>query len=315
MKPLLLATFILAASHASAQKIQKFYDWQWNETDLPHARFLSITEHTDSGWHRQDFYLSSNSLQMEGTCEDSACKIHNGKFVFAYPDKKLESTGRYAHGKRQGLWLTLHPDGTLADSTVYEAGNPVGTRLSWYRNGMPADSAFYNPDGSGVNVGWFDNGQPSFGGLYAAGYKKNGRWRYYHKNGRLSSIEGYDHGNLTEKQYFNEEGQALTDTTTKDHNAVFRGGSQDWVKYLDGHLHWPSDYTIVNSDQVTVVVSFTIDEDGKVIDAYISMPFHPSFDKIALNTILHSPAWKPAFQHNRRVRYQARQPVIFSQPE
>lgn len=184
-----------------------------------------------------------------------------------------------------------------------------------YRNGYPKDSATYKPDGSGVHIGWFDNGNPSFAGVLAAGFQKNGRWQFYHKNGHLSAVEIYDHGKLINKQYFDEQGNAMTDTSNTDRAAVYRTGLDDWGKYLDHHLHWPNNYTIVHSDAVAVVVSFSVDEDGKVVDPYVSIPFHTAFDKIALDAILHSPAWKPAMDHNRRIRSEAHQPVVFKQPD
>ena len=58
---------------------------------------------------------------------------------------------------------------------------------------------------------------------------------------------------------------------------------------------------------------FTIS--GKVIDAEVSLPFHPEFDKIALSIIKDSPAWTPATAHNRKVKAYRRQPITFAQPE
>lgn len=63
--PLFLAG-LLCTLGSTAQKTQKFYDFQWNEADIAHARFTAVTELTDSGWHRQDFYIKGPSLQMDG---------------------------------------------------------------------------------------------------------------------------------------------------------------------------------------------------------------------------------------------------------
>ena len=315
MKLLALFPLALASLTASAQQIRKFYDYQWKDSDAAHARFYTVIEPTDSGWHRQDFFLHGPSLQMDGYFEDSACKKHNGKFTFAYPNKTVESTGRYLHGKKQGLWLTYHLDGSMADSTVYEAGFPVGTTLAWYANGYPSDSAVYNADGSGVHVGWFDNGNVSYAGMLSAGFKPHGIWKYYHKNGHVSAVELYDHGVLKDKQYFTENGEPMTDTTNRDSKAVFRNGEKDWQKYLGTHLYWPQNFEITNADVVVVVVTVTINEDGKVEDAYVSIPFAPRFDEIALNAVRHSPPWTPARQHNRKIKYHYRQPVTFQQSE
>lgn len=313
MKLPCLTFLLLAAYGAAAQKMEKFYDFNWKETDVSHARFYSIIENTDSGWHRRDYYLHGPTLQMEGWYMDSACKILAGDFMYVYPNKKLESRGRYLLGKKQGLWITWHPNGMMADSTVYDNGHPTGTRLGWYSNGYPSDSSVYDPDGSGVEVRWFDNGNPSSAGRLAAGFKRHGRWQFFHKNGRISAIELYDHGQLVNKQYFSEDGQPVTDTTDRSTSATFNGGNTAWLKYLGKHLYFPDDYKITNSDEAAVVITMTVDEDGKVVDAYVSTPFYPAFDNIALAAVRHSPPWQPAKDHNRRVSAVFRQPVIFQQ--
>jgi hypothetical protein len=317
MKPTLLLLILASGmtGHVSAQKTTKYYDFSWKETDVSHARFVSIVERTDSGWHRLDYFVQGPTLQMEGWYEDSAEKVGTGKFTWGYPDNKLKMTGRYLHGKRQGLWLVYHPNGMMADSVFYDAGNPIGTELRWFRDGTPSDSSVNNPDGSAVEVSWFDNGNPSSAGRYSGGHKMNGRWQFFHDNGKLSAIELYDNGKLQQKQYFDENGQAMIDTITKDKEAMFTGGINAWLKYLGNHLHFPSNYTITNGDEAAVVLTFTVDTDGTVKDAYISVPFHAPFEKEALYTVLHSPKWQPAIDHNRHVESVMVQPVIFRQPD
>ncbi len=312
MKLLTLTVLLVLAMTTYAQKSIRYYNFQWKVCEVAHARFLTITEHTDSGWHRINYYLvKTPKLKMDGWYLDSAQKIPVGQFVYVYPDQKLEMKGRYFNGRKKGTWLTYHPNGMVADSTTYLAGNPVGTSLRWYPNGYPADSSVHNPDGSGVEVTWFDNGNPSSAGLFATGRKMHGKWQFFHKNGKLSAVELYDHGQLTQKQYYDESGQPIDDTASTDRPAAFKGGDDAWSKYLDNHLHFPDHTTITNSDQAAVVVSFTIDEDGYVKDPFVSTPFFPPFEKEALYTINRSPKWLPAIEHNRFVQASARQAVIF----
>jgi len=125
----------------------------------------------------------------------------------------------------------------------------------------------------------------------------------------------YDHGKLQDKQYFDETGAPTTDTSRRDKNAAFKGGTKDWLKYLENHLSFPTNYRITNSDLAVVELTFTIDEDGNLKDAYVSIPFYPQFEKIALDVVHRSPKWAPAMKHNRRVRTTIRQPIVSSQPE
>ena len=268
---------LLATTSPRAQKIEHFYNYEWAASDLAHARFYSIIEHTDSGWHRINYYLHGPSLQMEGYYEDSACKKQNGKFTYAYPDRKIESTGRYLHGRKEGLWLRYHYNGVLADSTVYADGQPIGTSLAYYPNGMSSDSCVYSSDGSGVEVKWFSNGNPSSAGILAPDFKQHGRWQYFHENGKLSAIELYDHGKLVDRQYFDEAGQPLTDTTNHDKTASFKGGTTGWLRYLNDHLYFPNDVHIVNSDEAALIISGTIDEDGNVKDLFCQHSLLPTF--------------------------------------
>jgi TonB family protein len=316
-RPLLIAwLFLWAMPAVYSQKIERYFDYRWHDTTAANARFYSLLEKTDSGWHRKDYYLHSLALQMEGLYKDSACKVPAGNFRYYHPTRVPESMGAYRDGKKQGPWLRYYSNGTIEDSTVYDQGNPVGIRLGWYRNGYPSDSASYNPDGSGIQVLWFDNGYPSAAGRYAAGFKKYGKWQYFYREGGLSAFEIYDQqGLLLDKKYFDEKGVPVPDTANKDKGAEFPGGLKAWGNYLGKALYFPDQYKFTNGDQAVVVVEATIDEEGKVADAEVVVPFYPAFDKIALEAIRRSPAWAPAFRHHRKVSDRIRQPVIFSQPE
>lgn len=298
---------------ASAQKIEKYYDYQWREISPENARFLGIITKTDSGWHRQDYFIQERMLQMDGVYEDSDCKVPNGLFNYFYPDGRLQHSGHYVHGEKNGLWLSFHSNGMMNDSTSYNSGHKTGTSYGWYENGFPSDSAVWNNDGSGVEVAWFDNGNPSYAGKYSAGDgNKNGKWQFFHRNGRLSASELYKDGKLISKQYFDEQGNE-TDTINRDRPATFPGGIKAWQKYLEKKLYFPSQYKLVNADKAVVVIDATIDEEGNVINVDVSTPFHPAFDKIAVEVVSKSPQWQPAIQHNRKLRYRIRQAVFFAQ--
>lgn len=313
MKRLLFLLSFLS-SICYGQKIEKYYNYQWRETEASKARFYGLIEKTDSGWHRRDYFLRENRLQMDGLYEDDSCKYANGSFKYYHANGFFSGGGKFLHGKRQGLWVHYYDNGMMEDSGYYENGKAMGIHLSLHRNGYPADSTSWQPDGSGVIVAWFDNGVPAYAGRYLAG-KRNGPWQFFHKNGNLSAKEIYANGQLRDKQYFDEAGNAITDTTNHDREADFPGGMQAWSKYLSKKLYFPEQYKLVNTDQVVVVVDFTIDENGKVKDIAAAVPFHPAFDKIALDAVRRSPDWTPAIQQNRKVSFRQRQAITFAQQD
>jgi|SRR5579871_2113274 len=313
MKLTFSALFLIISVTCFCQKTEKYYDYQWKETNASSASFFAIIEKTDSGWHRMDFYIDGGTLQMEGFYKDSACKINHGRFSFFYPNRKLQSEGLYLDGKKEGVWLSFYSDGLMSDSISYKDGTPVGISLRWWRNGFLSDSSNLNVDGSGVEVSWFDNGSVSFAGYFSEGHQPYGKWKFFHKNGNNSAVEVYNYGKLVEKQYFDENQNLLKDTINKDKPAEFPGGLKAWQVYLEKKLQFPDQFKITNSDMVVIVVDATINEDGKLSDIEIRVPFHPAFNKIAIDVMKKSPPWIPAVEHNRKVKYRISQPIEFSQ--
>lgn len=308
---ILLAVFVPFL--LSAQRYERYYDYQWQSCASAEARFYTVLEKKDSLWERRDYFIHERTLQMIGSYTDTSCKIPEGHFEYYYANKNLQSVGSYKNGRQDGLWFDFYPNQMMQDSIVYVNGNKSGTSIRWHSNGVPMDSAVWNADGSGVEVSWFDNGNPSAAGRFSAGYKQDGRWRYFHKNGKPGSIELYDKGVLIDKNYFDEEGNPVADTTNKDRKAEFAGGINAWQKYLSKHLYFPSQYKFENADKAVVVINATVDEDGNITDVEVDTPLYPAFDDIAIAAVKKSPKWQPAIQHNRRVKYSFRQPVFFLQ--
>lgn len=313
MKTIPFILLIIIGQPISAQNIEQYYDYAWKRTAPGTARYYALIEKKDSLWFRKDYFIHEKKLQMAGSFTDTSFKVEHGDFEYFHASGFLSSRGNYVYGKRDGLWLLYYDNGNLQDSTVYDHGNVVGTRLSWHRNGFAADSAVYNPDGSGVVFSWFDNGMPSLAGRQSAGHKQNGQWQYFHRNGKPASIETYKDGKLLDKKYFDEEGALMADTTNKDRDASFPGGAKAWQKYMLKQLYFPDQYKLENADRAIVVVGAAIDEEGNLTDIRVTDPLHKDFDKIAVIMMKKSPKWLPAFSHNRRVKFNIRQPVSFRQ--
>ena len=312
MKLPMCLIFLSVLFNGHAQHYERYYDYRWQPCDAIAARFYTELDKKDSLWERKDYFIHERSLQMKGSYTDTSCKIAQGTFVYYYSNRSLQSQGNYKDGKKDGLWLDYYPNGMMQDSIFYVMGNKTGSAYAWHANGYQQDSAVWNSDGSGVEISWFDNGSVASAGRYSAGYKQNGKWQYFHKNGKLSALELYRDGVLLDKQYFDENGNGM-DTTNKDRAAIFPGGAKAWQNYLSRHLYFPAQYKFENADKAVVVVSAVIDEDGNVTDVEINTPLYPAFDEIALKVIKNSPKWQPAIQHNRRVKYRFLQAVYFTQ--
>ena len=298
-----------------SQKIQKYHDAMGKVTDAKNARFYFEAENrNDSGWHASEYYLlgpSKPSIKTDGWFTDSTFKTGSGQFYYFYPNKNVQRTGSYVSGKKEGVWLEFYFNGLLSDSGSFQKNKPVGLKIGWYSNGYISDSAVYEPDGSAIEMGWFDNGRPSYSGRLVADYKRQGKWQFFHKSGAVSAIESYDNGKLIGKKYFDEKGTEM-DTTTNDKHASPKGGKEGWRKYLGKSVYYPRGVKIVNAEKVSVVVTATVNEEGDIEDAYVSVPFARDFDDIALKAIKNSPKWDPEIKHNRAVKSTIRQTVTFA---
>lgn len=315
MKTLITILLLVCSISLFGQDIEKFYSYNWEECEPIEARFYSAIVKTDSGYVRKDYFIHEKSLQMSGKYLDAASKVADGYFYYFHPNGALDAFGKYVNGKKDGLWLHYYPNEMPMDSGVYSNGNFTGTSLSWHLNGYLKDSTAIDEAGKGLQLTWYDNGNIASAGFITNHIKPYGTWKYYHKNGQVSSKETFQNEVLISKSYFNENGEPITDTTNRDRDATFPGGHKAWLKYLVKHAYFPEEFKIVNADKAVVVVSFTVNEDGKVEEIDVSTPFYPAFDKIAKNVITRSPDWLPSINHNRKVKFRMRQPITFAQSD
>lgn len=302
---------VMAIYSAGAQTIEKYYDYNGKQCEPSAARFFSTVTKTDSGYNRSDYFIRGKTLQMTGKYSDADCNIPNGYFRSFYFNGIEEAEGAYLEGEKEGLWMHYHPNQMMKDSGFYRGGQQLGTSLSWHRNGFISDSTTLKDNGSGVQVRWFDNGGISSAGQYSAGRKQHGKWNYFHNTGVVSAIESFQHGRSIDRTYFDEDGRSVADTTSKDREATFPGGVSAWLKYLSKKTSFPLQYKYIYDDKAIVIVSFAVSEDGSVVEAYVSTPLLPEFDKIAEDAVMQSPKWIPAISHNRKIKSWFRQPVTF----
>ncbi|HNR16733.1 MAG TPA: energy transducer TonB [Chitinophagaceae bacterium] len=311
MKNFILIITQCIAVTLTAQTTEAYYDFFWKPCEPGLARFYSTVQKTDSGWLRHDYFITSSTLQMRALYADKECKIKNGEAVYFHANGQLQARGRFVNDKREGIYTRYHPNGMMSDSGFYQNDNSTGIRYRWHSNGYVADSITRVNDSTEVQVSWFDDGS-----INAAGYllnnELNGKWKYWHRNGTAAGEEVYDKRKVISKTYYNEDGSAQPDTALANSDAVFKnGGQQGWRRYLEKNVRWPENYQLVNTTQVTVGVSFSIDENGKVGDVELYVPFHPVFDKAAEEIIRKSPDWKPAMRNNRKTKAWYRQPLTF----
>jgi antitoxin component YwqK of YwqJK toxin-antitoxin module len=296
----------------NGQSYTQFYDYKWQPSDAKDARFYSKVSYTDSGWLKNDYFLATRKLQMTALFSDSACSSRNGYAKNYHANGRIESFGRFINGKAQGLHIKWHYNRQMADSAFFVNGHQSGTRLKWHHNGNLSDSIAAVNDSTFSVVSWFDNGQLSSTEQYI-NRKKEGVFTYFHKNGQKAAIIKYSENMPAGFEYFNEDGSTTLDTSATNRKALFNGGEKAWKRFLKNNLFWniPENYSIKNGNSATAVFSILINEDGKVEDAIVLVPFHDKLDQIALDVLKKSSGWLPSKRQNRILKQWVNQSITF----
>lgn len=90
----------------------------------------------------------------------------------------------------------------------------------------------------------------------------------------------------------------------------FPGGTNALYDYLRKNMKYPA---ICRESGITgrVIVSFTVNKDGSIVDVEVVKGVHPQMDKEAVRVVSAMPKWKPGEQRGKPVRCRFNLPVNF----
>ena len=164
------------------------------------------------------------------------------------------------------------------------------------------------------------------GKIDSTGYTINGRrndwWYYYTESSTVWQKEKYGNGKLlkrmdaaviVEEWALNREKLAIALVSDDEMETSFDGGERAWNKYIDKTIEFP-DRAKSFKKEGSVIVEFTVSEDGAVENAFIIQSLEYSIDEEALRIIRNSPKWKPARQGGQYVKVSRRQVFTFKLP-
>ncbi len=102
-----------------------FWDGSWRRVQRANAVYYGWTTPADSGRCRiQDFYLSGER-QMEALGWPGPPIVKDGPATYYFRSGAKRTTGRFANGKREGVWQYWNEDGTLRQKITWRAGRTV----------------------------------------------------------------------------------------------------------------------------------------------------------------------------------------------
>jgi antitoxin component YwqK of YwqJK toxin-antitoxin module len=85
-----------------------------------------------------------------------------------YPGNKLQVTGTYKEGKRDGHWIYYYRNGKIWSEGFFKDGKNEGKRVTYFENGQVRYEAYYKDD------------------------LRVGKWRFFDEQGTLLQVIKYD---------------------------------------------------------------------------------------------------------------------------
>lgn len=92
--------------------------------------------------------------------------------------------------------------------------------------------------------------------------------------------------------------------------ATFNGGMEKFYEYILKNLQYPKEAREERA-KGKVMVQFSVDKEGNIVDVKAINSIHPSLDAEAVRVIQESPKWNPAIHKGERVKVRMSVPISF----
>lgn len=134
---------------------------------------------------------------------------------------------------------------------------------------------------------------------YIAG-KRQGLSEYFFRSGKRSAAIEYDNDKIIKENYWDEDGSVVTDKSRIKQEPLFKGKpvESSFAYWVSRRLRYPENCRDSRIEGV-VKLSFTITEEGRLIDINVISSPHPDLSAEAVSVVSNSPLWSPARMYNQ----------------
>ncbi len=320
MKLLLTTVTLFIATAGFAQKPKRNVYFLKNDgryvTLQDSADYMRVVSEPDSGsvlYNIAEFYIDGKK-KLIGKSLSIDPPVFDGQYARFYHNGKRQITANYKNGIEVGLEYFFYPNGKLYTIKEYPDNSD---RYNDFTNNFLI-KANYDSLGTALvenDNGYFKGYDDKFTYINEEGKVENGKrdsaWKGNYKDLKIMFSENYKDGELISGLATFEDGKTAAYTKTRGTPPQFKGGLEEFGKYLGSAIQYPIDareYSI----QGKVVVSFVVEKDGKVSDVKVSKTVSSSIDAEAVRVIKDSPRWIPGTQFGRNVRVVYDVPINFA---
>ncbi len=282
-----LAVVFVGQVH-SQDTIITWLDASFNEISKDRAGYFRKGWEADGKWMVEDYFITGQ-LQMSGSFVSADSQNKHGHFVFYGENGNKITEGNFENGYLVGIWTAWGEDGSLSEKGTYFRPSSKGPKTIGAEERVKEQ----------LNLPLEE--------LMAF---KTGDWEYYHANGTKSGHEVFEKGRLISASYWNEDGSDAGKDAILERAATFPGGMDKLMRYLQNNIKYPKPDKKKRIEGI-VYVQFTVDMEGKVINARIVQSVSQNMDAEALRVVNSMPHWQPAIRNNRRMSMVFNLPVQF----
>jgi TonB family protein len=272
-----LVSLVYFSSFAQNRADLRYFDQFWNPVlTRASATYYRKIKDADSVYQVQDYYLN-DSLCMDGFFSTiSPSLVHHGRTTWYFPSGRINKIG------------------------YFKKGRPVGIHREYYENGQMKSEILHDPRTEFHLNRYDENGNSLLKDGYGVYTTRYMNYDYFN--------EVFD-SQLLRSFYIDENRDTIYGTATKP--AVYaKGGMKQFQKNLQNHMKYP-DNQRKGHKEGTVLVSFVVDDKGKMKNVQVVKSLGGDFDALAIRIVRRNRDWKPAQYGARYVQMRFVVPVVF----
>ena len=253
--------------------------------------------------------------------------LEGEKITIPY-DGKSKSTGNICDNLEQGKWIYYYPNGDKKIIAHYLDGKLHGSLEEYSKDGNLNIIQNYNNDTLTGNFKRFNKKNIYMEGQFIKG-KRDGVWRYYHKNGKLESTGNFvndiedgiwkfynpnkdlvakcefSYGKLIvgSREFYDSDGKKIDAPDTiliADSPPEYRFGEVKMFEFIKNNIVIPQK-VLDNKERGTIYISFLINPNGTLSDFRIEKTFSEEFANCLIETFKKMPRWIPAYNKGNPV--------------
>jgi TonB family protein len=246
-----------------------YFDNTWAQCAKEEAKYYRIIKmgiDDDFLFHVTDYYLSGKE-QMTGTYKSIRPDDREGVFTWYFPSGKKQQECEYKNNLLHGLFQEWYEDGQIKIKENFNEGLPDGPMKQWRKDGKLELDVQYSKG------------------------EKHGYFISYYENGQMARKELYDNGKFVEGQCYTPDGKS-TEFFPYIVLPAYKGGPPALRKFIENELKYPKKAD-KESREATILVLFTVDINGHVINPRVIDGDASYFNEEALRVVKSFPVWTP----------------------